>query len=484
MRGNERRTARTLLVAVGAGSVALQWLLLSIHRAVSWDEAVYLSQVTPGMRAMPFVASRARGITLLVWPVVRLGGSLVVVRLVLSIASGLALVAAFAAWLPLIGVAAPLAAFAFGSTWLALLYGSEVMPNLWTALIAVGAIGVAARALADPAPARWIVPMAAGLLALLCLFRPPDGVPVLAAILVAAVGTGVGFRRAALLAAGLVAGWIPWIVEMSVRFGGPLDAIRRAQDAAHVGTSSIGSRIVQHLALSNDPTLGPSDDPHIAIGGVVWWAALLVLAGAGLASERGTPRFRPLLAATIAGLGLAAEYLLLVEGLAPRFLLPSYALLSIPSAVGLLAVVRRLRSPAARVAFVAVVAVPWLVWQVGTADRIEAQTEESRVSLRQVGLVLAEEAGGRPCAFASTDGFPQIEYVSGCVGRTLGSDPSPVVAALEDAAARGDRVFLVLRSPPPPATPRSSPEALRTVPAPRGQAWYLYELVPHGSVAT
>lgn len=466
------------MAGVGALYLLTELTLLSLGRAVSWDEAIYLSQVTPDVAAMPFVASRARGITLLVLPVVQLGGSLVAVRLLLAIASAAALAGAYLVWTRIVGVGAAVAAFAFGSTWVALLYGSEVMPNLWSAVLAVAAVGVASRELLGDGPRRGLV-LAAGLLAALALMRPPDAVPVLAAILGAAIGTGrVTLRRAIVLVAGAAAGWVPWLIEMSVRFGGPLEALRRARDAAHVGTSSIGDRIVQYLALSNGPTLGPLEDPHVAIGGVVWWVALVVLAGLGLAWHRGEPAFRPLLAATIAGAGLAAEYLLLVEGTAPRFLLPTYALLSIPAAAALVRIFSTLRRAPARALFVAVVAVPWLIWQVGTADRLDAQTNDPRESLQQVARILLEARDGRPCAFASTDGFPQIEYTLGCDGRHLDEAQADTIGFLEDAAGRGEQVFLATRDPAPPPTVTTVAEPIRTLPAPRGETWHLYELVP------
>ncbi|MGZ8604917.1 MAG: hypothetical protein ACXWX9_09210 [Actinomycetota bacterium] len=471
------RTARRLAVAVGGLYLLAEIALLSIGRAVSWDEAIYLSQVDPDVAAMPFVASRARGITLLALPVVQLGGSLELVRLFLALASAGALIAAYLGWTRIVGIGAAVAAFAFGSTWVALLYGSELMPNLWSALLAVAAVGVAASSLMGASPRGTL--LAGGLLALLAMFRPPDAVPVLVAILIAAAGGGrLRLRTAAPLVAGVALGWIPWLVEMSVRFGGPAEAVRRAQDAAHVGTTSVGSRVVQHLALSNGPTLGPLEDPTVAIGGVVWWVALLGLTALGLAWSRHTPAFRPLLAATIAGLGLAAEYLVLIEGTAPRFLLPTYALLSLPAAAALGEAFRRLRGRAARTVFVAVAAVPWLVWQVGTADRLDALTNGPRESLQEVAGVLRAERDARPCSFASTDGFPQIEYTLGCDGRHLGEAGTATISFLEDAARRGQQVFLVTRDPETPPTVETTTELLRTLPAPLGETWYLYELVP------
>ena len=115
----------------------------------SWDEAIYLSQVAPGAEALPFVPSRARGITFLAIPVLQLGGSLAQLRLFLAVASAAALTAAFRMWAPVIGFGAVAAALLFAAAWPALFYGSELMPNLWVALVCVAATAVLARRLAS-----------------------------------------------------------------------------------------------------------------------------------------------------------------------------------------------------------------------------------------------------------------------------------------------------------------------------------------------
>ena len=473
-----RRSALACVVLVGVAYLLGELVLFSLDRAISWDEAVYLSQVTPGMRALPFVASRARGITLLAWPIAQLGGALPTVRIVLAASSATALVAAYCLWVPVIGFGAPIAAVVFGSTWIGLLYGSEVMPNLWAALLAVSSMGALARMLAGQTTKRWELPLAAVLLALLSLFRPPDAIPVILAIAAVALWTKVALSRIAWLTAGVIVGWIPWVVEMTTRFGGPLEALRQAQQAAHVSTASVGSRFVQHLAVLNGPTIGPLDDPHIPIGGLVWWGALLALAVLGVIRARQSPMFPALFASTLAGFGLAAEYLLLVDGIAPRFLLPAYALLSLPAASALCRLYTGLRFRGlARGVLLVVLIGPWIIWQLGTANRIEAQTDMSRRSLEEVGLFLREAAAGRPCSFASTDGFPQIEYASGCDGRQLGHEPSRQIAYLAQAAAGDSRAFLVghMASTPRPNLPT---RVLLTLPAPRGRKWFIEEVLP------
>ena len=67
--------SRGLLLGVGVGFLVTQLVVAPPGRPSGWDEAVYVSQVTPGMEAMFMAAWRARGITLLIAPVTLLGGS-------------------------------------------------------------------------------------------------------------------------------------------------------------------------------------------------------------------------------------------------------------------------------------------------------------------------------------------------------------------------------------------------------------------------
>ena len=107
---DEVALARRLLLVVGLMFLGAQLLAFSLDRPPSWDEAIYLSQVAPGAEALPFVPSRARGITFLAAPVLQLGGSLVHVRLFLAVASAVALTAAFRSWAKVTGLGAVAAA--------------------------------------------------------------------------------------------------------------------------------------------------------------------------------------------------------------------------------------------------------------------------------------------------------------------------------------------------------------------------------------
>src|SRR5207249_12268295 len=79
------------LVAVGAAFTAADLLFVSPRMGLSWDESVYVSQVSGHEPAAWFDPARARGVPLLVAPVAALTSSVVALRVYLSLACGLGL---------------------------------------------------------------------------------------------------------------------------------------------------------------------------------------------------------------------------------------------------------------------------------------------------------------------------------------------------------------------------------------------------------
>lgn len=108
----------------------------------------------------------------------------------------------------------------------------------------------------------------------------------------------------------------------------------------------------------------------------------------------------------------------------------------------------------------------WTGWQVGTANRVEAGASVARAAAREVGTAMRTLVGDGPCAFASSEGFPQIAFASGCDGRHLRTVDDRIWPL-------SDRVFVVLRTPPPPGSPLAGLSAT-TVPA--APSWSIYEL--------
>jgi len=475
----EMTSARRLLLVVGLGYLVVQLFAFSLDRPPSWDEAIYLSQVAPGAEALPFVPSRARGITFLAIPVLQLGGSLGELRLFLAVASSVALTASFRMWTRVIGFGAVAAAVLFAGAWPALFYGSELMPNLWVALVCVAATAVLARRLAR-GEGRYDELLAGGLVALAAMLRPLDAV-VLAAALVLLPFV---LRRGTIswtvhLLLGLAAGWAPWLVEMTGRFGSPAAAFQAAARLGHTGRWALFENVRQYLALSDGPSIGPVADPRIPASGAFWLLGMVCLIAIGIRAAAVRGLLRPIAVPTVAGAALAAEYVVFTEAQAPRFLLPALALMTIPAGIGLataLAGAWERRSAlsghwAAAVAASVLVAV-WVILQVGIATRVEAGGARQRASAVRAGHRIRALAARHPCFVYSEASFPIVGYAAGCRAAPLGK----VVGVWRERAGRlereGVQPFLVLHAEA--ESDVANARLLAVVPSDDQVRWFIY----------
>ena len=472
--------ARRLILLVGLGYLVAQIVAFSLDRPPSWDEAIYLSQVTPGAEPLPFVPSRARGITFLAIPILQAGGSLLQLRLFLAVASTVALTASFRAWAPVVGFGAVAAALLFAGAWPTLFYGSELMPNLWVALIAVAATAVLARRLAR-GEGRYDELLAGGLVALASLIRPLDAVVLTLALLLVPLAV----RRATAswtvhLLLGLATGWAPWLVEMTARFGSPGEAFAAAARLGHTGHWSLFENARQYLALSDGPSIGPVGAPEIPASGLLWCLGLAILVVLGVRVSRRRGLLSAVGVPIAAGIALAAEYVVFTDAQAPRFLLPALALLSIPAGYGLVSIVATIgdrdRADPIRIVVAAgasLLVIVWAVLQVGIGAKVEAGVTGHRATAEQAGLEVRRLAGGEPCHLYSEASFPIVGLSSGCRAAPLGK----VLGAWKERAdrfARHDtRAFLVLyrtEALPPP----EGIALVAEIPSQEEIAWFIY----------
>jgi hypothetical protein len=479
-RESEIALARRLVVVVGLAYLAVQLLALSLDRPPSWDEAIYLSQVAPDAEPLPFVPSRARGITFLALPLLQLGGSLAQLRLFLAVASAAALIASFRMWVPVIGFGASAAAALLAGAWPVLFYGSELMPNLWMALLGVAATGVLARRLAI-GERRADELVAGGLVAVAALIRPLDAVVLTAAlVLIPFVVRRATVSWTVHLVLGLLAGWAPWLVEMTDRFGSPWEAFAAAARLGHTGRWSPLENARQYLALSDGPSIGPVARPDVPVSGLLWLIgfAILVVIGVRASSRRGL--LPSLVVPLAAGMALAAEYVLLTEAQAPRFLLPALALFTLPAGLGLVTVIAAIRhregTAPARVVVAAGTSILVLVWavvQLGIATKVEASVKEQRVSAQRAGLAVRELALGEPCHVYAEGSFPIVGFTAGCRAAPLGKVLAAWRSRSESLQRDGVRGFIVLHrtaaTPPPDGT-----VLLAEVPSEGELRWFIY----------
>lgn len=436
-------------------------------RPLLWDESVYISQVTPGMHGVYFSAWHARGITLIIAPVTLLGGWIEAIRIYLTVLSALGTIAIFGLWVRLVDIGATMAAAAFSFSWVTLVSASQVMPNYWAALL-----GVAATAMF----ARWIqegrlpqILSSAGLLAGMALIRPTE-----ASLLTAGLTAYVllfrrgAWRGAVFLCLGLAVGWGPWVVEMSIRFGGLTGAIREARKGEHFQLIDVTDNVVEHLTFAGGKeATGPT-------AGAIWWGVVLALSLLAIVQSRSKERSAALIG-SLGSLFLAVPYLLFVPAFTPRFLLPAYALSTIPAGIGLRSLLRGGLPLRILGVAVALLFVPWVIWQAGVVGRGSPEATYLTVTTARVGAPMRSLSEGRPCYFLTPRLYPLIALASRCQGtRHRGV---PTLVDLERFARRGRELFVVVVG-----RVRMRERKLRSVASPivipETGGWRLYHIPP------
>jgi hypothetical protein len=423
---------------------AAQLVFVAPRLGLSWDEVVYISQASVHAPAAYFDPARARGIPLLVAPLTLLTGSVLALRVYLSVASGLALFLALLTWRGLRPAwVLALAGAAFGSLWVAQYYGPQAMPDEWVAFAALAAVGFFLHA-AEALGRRWLAGLAASL-AVAALVRPGDAVYLAAGLTVAilAVRAWRRWQLLATVAAGLLAGCADWIAEAYWRFGGPLARLHAA--GAEQGGFGLHLAFLYELRAVNGPTLCRPCTVGVRYPELsLWWLALPVLVTAGIIGARKTSQFRSSVLAAACGGCVAFQYLFLIGYAAPRFLLPAYALLVISVADALAWLVTGLRADyrgVARFGVAAALAAQLLVQHVvldhQVAEKVTFFGDYSRIAaqLHQLGV-------RSPCLIKGEQDIP-IAFYAGC-----GSAGSISAARAADPAERL-AVLAYARVPPP-----------------------------------
>lgn len=489
------RAARphTLLLAACGLHALLTLALVPLSLPLGWDELVYASRFSPFGPATEFSAPRTRGVPLLVAPVASWSDSVVLFRAWLVVLSTAALYAGFLPWLRVLrrGPAVAVAAALYGTLWITLFYANSAMPNHYTAMGGVGAAGLFLWKRQSPLTCAGI----AAWLALATLMRPNDGfalgLPLLLAALLVPAWRGAGRVMAVLC--GLAAGALPWAVEAYVRFGGVLQRLAEASEVQ--GDLRPLPAAAHHLTAMDGPLLcRPCAGDDIRLVAAEWWVLLPLLLAAGLwslrrdrgatppggpHSDRGatpprgphsvgqvTPPQGPChVLAILVALAVALPYVFLVPYAAPRFMLPTYALLAPTAAVGLLAVAEGVRR-AARLRRAAAVAlclalVGHLAVQV-TLVRGHARIQAAaRDDWQRIAEVLHRHGVGGaagPCVLAGNRSVIPVAHTAGCTSGSL-RDPRRPTA-------------LVLRRAAPPHWARDWPR--QTVPDTYARGWVVH----------
>jgi hypothetical protein len=240
------------------------------------------------------------------------------------------------------------------------------------------------------------------------------------------------------VALGALAGVADWVIEAMTRYGGLAARIHAAQ-AENGGGGLHFAGAAQLRALAGPALCRGSCHVSAATVYRLWWLVLTGLVVVGVVQARRHRRLALALLPLTVGLALAAQYVFTVTYAAPRFLLPTYALLSLPAASGVLAILRRAPAGRARVVVATALAgvlVVHTVLQVHvltafiapgarvTAAEIHADADR----LHQLGL-------HGPClVLGSPANNQELAYATGCA-----NEPR-TVPLVDDAAEDGSHI--------------------------------------------
>jgi len=424
------------LVAVGVAFTATELLFVSPRMGLSWDEAVYVSQVSGHAPAAWFDPARARGVPLLVAPVAALTSSVAALRVYLSLACGFGLTLALWTWRRLrpawvLGLAGVL----FGGLWVAQYYGPQAMPDMWSALGGLAAVGCFLTWAGGQGGAKKLAGLWASM-AFVTLVRPGDAVYLAAPLVVAAFAVWRRWQLAAAVMLGLLAGGAEWGVEAYARFGGIARRLHAA--GAEQGGFGLHFALPDELRALNGPTLCRPCTIGVRYPELdLWWFLLPVLVALGVLAARRVggpsgPGLRSVLLPAVCGLCVAAQYLFMINYAAPRFLLPGYALIAIPAADGLAFLINGIgwELRPAMTAVVTCFLVVQLLAQHLVLDHEVGGTIAFHDDYTRIATVLADHGVRPPCLIQGVQYIP-IAFYAGC--------------ASAGNAAPGERIALLIQ---------------------------------------
>ena len=452
------RRGQLALALVGLMFLIVQIVMVPHPFGLSPDEANYLAMVYPGKPDLYWSQPRAWGMPVLAAPVAFLSQGLLVLRLYFGFLSGVALVGAFWPWLRILHPAvAPVAALVFSTTWMTVVFGSLVMPNLLLGLGAVGVVGLALRAVHKPT--WWRLASVGAAAGFITLVRPTDSMLVLAPLVACSLGVR-RLRRLPVLVAialGSALGWLPWIVEAYLRFDGPLARLRAGETAGPGGLNlHISNLLIYPRLLDGTPTFcctggTPRDAGSPPLLLTAWLIVFLLTAVLGVVCAKRDGRLWEIMLVCLPATLLAGFYLLLPRFTTLRFLLPVFALLSLPVATALIHIARR-GSGRWRKA-TAVVVAAGLSAHVGLmlvkAERELDESGRARAVSLKIARAIQPHVKGRECLLISR--LQAAAFHLGC------DVQPPVMPAHQPRRVRralpeGQFVIAVLTSPPTPGS--------------------------------
>ena len=437
------------LVLVSAAFLAAELTPALLRMPLGADEITYIARTSAHASAISLPPVHGQGMGLLAAPVTLFTTSLTAIRIWMSVLSAVGLFLAVLCWRGL----RPMWVLALAELVLASLAitqnsGVQIYPDWWGAVGLLALTGLFLRAANGTMRARVVLPLIGFVSLVIVLLRPQNVVflmgPVILACLV--VRGWRNFKVLAAMAVGTALGFAEWAAGAYLWFGGLIERINLA--GQEPPPLHLYFALLTQLRYVNGSWYCSSGCTQWAVPyETPWWIGFLAIAILGLWAgwHRGAMKASSVLAGATA-VWVFVLYACLVPFGAPRYLLPTYALMSILVADGIVWAVtesrwRKLAAAAACLFLLCGIVSQRAILQHQAAyQTIDRQFPAEAQELKKIGV-------HPPCVLDNTS----IAYYLGCSApwTTTGSDLQAVTAFLQNRTPQGLTYWRLLPLPAP-----------------------------------
>ena len=435
------------LVLVSAAFLAAELTPALLRMPLGADEITYIARTSVHASGVSLPPVHGQGMGLLAAPVTLFTMSLTVIRVWMSVLSAVGLFLAVLCWRGLRpGWVLALAELVLASLAITQNSGVQIYPDWWGAIGLLALTGLFLKAVTGAMRPRVALPLIGLASLLIVLMRPQNVVflmgPAIVACLV--VRGWRNFRVLAAMAVGTALGFLEWLAGAYLWFGGLFERINLAgQEPPPLHPYfALGTQ----LRYLNGPWYCSSACTSWAVPfETPWWIAFLAVAILGLWAgwHRSAMKASSVLAGATA-LWVFLLYAFLVPFGAPRYLLPTYALMSILAADGIVWAVtesrwRKLAAVAAAVFVLAGIVSQRAILQHQAAyQTVGRQFQAQAAELEEIGV-------HPPCVLDNTS----IAYYLGCSApwTTTGSNLQVVTQFLATRTTQGLKYWRLLPLP-------------------------------------
>ena len=401
------------LFVVAAAFLVAELTPALLRMPLGTDEITYIARTSVHVSGVMLPPVHGQGAGLLAAPVTLFTGSVLVIRIWMALLSAVGLFLAMLCWRGLRPAwVLALAGLILGSLAITQDSGVQIYPDWWGALAVLALTGLLLRAVSGTMRGRRVLPLIVVAGFVIVVMRPQNVVFIMGPAILAVIVVP-GWRQLrilAALAAGTVLGFLEWIIGAYAWYGGIAERLHEA------GQEPPALRLYFSLGTQVKVLSGPwycvpptGCQGWVMPGESIWWVVFLGVSVLGLVvTWRTTARTSAVLAAVTA-VWVIALYVFLVPFGAPRYILPSLALMSVLAADAVAWLVTKARWRRAGVAFACIFLLSGIISQRFVLQQLAAAEQSGRPFLTKADR-LRDLGVQPPCALDST----AVAYYLGC----------------------------------------------------------------------